>query len=413
MHPRATIVRNAWVVLLPELLWGFASALTIEGPMPAAFARHLGAGERFLGTWALIGSAVAGLGMLLTGWFVAGLATKRGFVFWGHVVTGVLYLPVALFARWGAGAGSAAAQAGALLGFGLFVLSLGLLMPAWLALVGALFPEGQRSRVLGLVFVVNRIGGILGGMVAGPLLALPWSGDDLWTLMWGLAALTAALGALPFLAAIETPVPAEPRKPLAQHLSAMVATLRELPDLRRFVGIDLLALSGFVLLAFYGHVALKERGLSESHAGVWIATAATAQLAGATLVAWAGGRLLPRRSLAAGALCAAAAATLVPAAHTVLAFGVVAALGGLYVVSRQTCHGPQVLRLSRGHEATRPLGVAMALGSLVQGGLPWAAGLLVPVTGFPPLFLAVAGLTALAAVLLLLCVGDAPRADVA
>ncbi len=410
--PRDTALRNAWVVLLPELLWGFASALTIEGPMPAAFARSLGGGERFLGAWALIGAAVAGLGMLFTGWFAASLATKRAFVFWGHVATGALYLPVALLPRWAQPLGPDVARAAALLGFGLYVFSLGLLMPAWLALVGALFPEGQRSRVLGLVFVVNRIGGIAGGWAAGRLLALPWHDHDVWTLLWGLAALTATLGGLPFLAALETPLPTEPRRPLRRHLAGLVESLRHTPGLGRFLSADLLALAGFVTLAFYGHVALRERGLPESRAGAWIAWAAGAQLAGAGAVAWAGSRLLPRRGLACGALAAAAAALLVPAAHTASAFDVVAVLGGLHLVSRQTCFGPQVLRLARGHEPTRPLGATMAVASLAQGCLPWIAGWLAPVTGFPALFFAVGGLSLLAAALLLLFVGDGPGADV-
>lgn len=412
MSPDRVQTRNAVAVLLPELLWGAASAMTIEGAMPAAFSEHLGAGEGFLGTWTLVGSMGSGVAMLFTAWAVSSLRTKRGFVFWGHVITGALYLPVALLARAAEPLGPQATQAAALVGFLAFVLSLGLLMPAWLALVGALFPEGQRSRVLGLVFVANRMGGIAGGLCVERLLALPWHGRDLWLLLWGLAAGLAVLAALPFLWIVERPQDRPPRVPLRQHFGSLLHALRDLPDLRRFVRADLLMVTGIVVLAFYGHVALRDRGVPESYAGRFTAVTGTAQLVGAALVAWGGTRLRPRRGLAVGALAASAAAVLTCLAQGPAGFSAVAALGGLFIVARQTCHGPQVLRMVRGHEPTHPLALAMAIAALAQGVLPLAVGLAAPVTGFPPLLLGVAASTLLAALWLAFRVGDAPSAGV-
>jgi MFS family permease len=410
--PRRTLLRNLLAVTLPELVWGFGSALTIESPIPAAFRGYLCGGEWFLGAWTLVGALASAAAMLLTSWFVQGLARKRAFVVVGHLVTGALYLPVILLARALGDDENGASQLGALVGYGLFALSLGFLMPAWMALIGALFPEGQRARVLGLIFALNRIGGVLGGLAAEAVLRSTWDLHDQWTWLWGVAAGMAMLGALPFLWVVEPQGRAVPRPSLRAHLGGLLGALRRLPDLRRFVVVDLLAVTGFVVLAYYGDMAFGVRGLPPESAGGLTAISAGAQLAGALLVAVAGSWLRPRRALAFGALAAGGAAVLTCVASTPFAFAGVAALGGLFLVARQTCHGPQVMRLAGPGDPTASLALAMAVGSLGQALLPFAAGALRPVTGFPPVFMTVAVLTLLGALLLLLRVGDAPSRDV-
>jgi hypothetical protein len=335
----------------------------------------LGAGEAFLGAWFLVGSLSIAVAMLATGWYVPSLAKKRRIVAWGHTVTGALYLPVGLLTRWAEPLGPAWSQAAALLGLALFMMSLGFLMPAWVALIGELFPEGRRARVMGLVFVVNR-------------------------LLWGLAAATATLGSLPLLAVVEPDVERQPRPRFGAHLRSLVHTFTELPAFRRFVALDLLAVSGFVTVAFYGDLALRERGLPQHWSGIWIAATAAAQLAGALAITAWGGRILPVTSLAWGAVCIGAASVLACVAREPVGFVAVAVLCGLYAVARQTSQGPQVMRLAPGREPTHPLALAMAVTSSVQALLPFAAGLLLPSTGFLPVFAAVA-LTTLSAAWLL------------
>jgi MFS family permease len=398
---RDPTVRNVLSVVGPELLWGFGSALTIEWPMPAAFAQHLGAGEWFLGAWGLVFALGTASAVLVTGWFVPSLPKKRGLVAWGHAVTGLLYLPVGLLPQWLAPLGPEAAQIATLCGYGVFVLSLGFLLPAWVGLIGELFPEASRTRVLGLVFLTNRVGGILGGIAAARLLKLDWHGSDLWTLLWGLAAAASALGSLPLLGVVEPPVERRARAPFLVHLKGIAHTLAELPALKRFIGMDLLAVAGLVTVSFYGDVALRERRIDTHWAGGWILVTAIAQVVGAALVTWWGGRVTPRRFLALGALCITGAALVTCVAESPWGFAAVAVLCGLYLVGRQTCHGAHVMRLARGHEPTQPLALAMASSAALGGLYPLVAGFLLPVTGFPPVFVASALVTAAAAVLLL------------
>lgn len=398
---RDPTLRNVLSVVGPELLWGFGSALTIEWPMPAAFAQHLGAHEGFLGAWGLVLSLGTAAAVLVSGWFVPSLAKKRGLVAWGHAITGLLYLPVGLLPLWVAPFGPEAAQLAALGSYAVFVLSLGFLLPAWVGLIGELFPEHNRTRVLGLVFLTNRVGGILGGFAAERLLRLDWHGGDLWALLWGLAAVASALGSLPLLGVVEPPVARRARAPFFVHLRGIAHTLAELPALKRFIGMDLLAVAGLVTVTFYGDVALRGRSIDTHWAGGLVLVTAVAQVIGAGLVTWLGGNVTPRRFLALGAISITLASLLTCLADSPWAFAGVAVLCGLFLVGRQTCHGAQVMRLARGHEPTQPLALAMASASALGGLFPLVAGLLLPVTGFPPVFVACALVTATAALLLL------------
>lgn len=381
--------RNLLAVTVPELLWGFASALTIESAMPASFRGYLCADEGFLGAWTLVTALAGAVAMLLTAWWVQPFVRRRAFVVWGHVVTGALYLPVILLAR-AMGDGEAASPAGALLGIGFFAFSMGFLMPAWLALVGALFPEGQRSRVLGLVFVVNRVGGIAGGLVAESVLRSSLEPDAQWLWLWVLAAVVGVLGGVPFLWIREVDGPASPRQPLVRYLVGLVTAARGQSALVRFLLVDLLIVAGWVVLAHYGDMAFDVRGLDPQAAGRFTAAAAAAQLAGALVVAAAGARLAPRAGVAAGGILIALAGVIACTGRSEAAFLAVAALTGAYLSTRQTCHGPQLLRVAGTADPTLALSLGMAVASLGAALLPFGAGLLRPVTGFPPIFIAVA-----------------------
>lgn len=399
--PPGSTLRNLLAVTVPELLWGFASALTIESAMPASFRGYLCADESFLGTWTLVTSLAGAVAMLLTAWWVQPLVRRRAFVVWGHVITGALYLPVILLAR-ALGDGETASATGALLGMGLFAFSMGFLMPAWLALIGALFPEGQRSRVLGLVFVVNRAGGIAGGLVAESVLRSALEPDAQWLWLWGLAAGVGVLGGVPFLWIREVDGAARPRQPLGAYLGGLVHAARGQAALVRFLLVDLLVVAGWVVLAHYGDMAFDVRGLDPQAAGRFTAAAAAAQLAGALVVAAAGSRLAPRVGLAGGGVCIALAGVLACTGQGEGAFLAVAALTGAYLSTRQTCHGPQLMRVAGAHDPTPALSLGMAVASLAAALLPFAAGLLRPVTGFPVLFATVSACALLGALLLVL-----------
>ncbi len=408
---RATF-RNVLAFAIPELGWGFAWALTLEPPMLAALSDAFGGSSTvvgLLGTVFFLGMAAP---MCLTGWVVEPMARKKPFVLWGHLATAAVWGLVALAIRVAGPSGPTLLWLSYVVGVLAFCASLGFLIPGWLGLFGELFEEGRRGRVLGVIFVFNRAGAALGGEVAHAFLR---SGGDpvaTWTWLWGLAFAAGFLGSLPF-AWIHEPVRPRPRRvSLRAHLSGLVGALRDLPALRRFVAVDALAAVAVVVPFCYGDVGLRHRGFAPSQAGRWVEIGAVAQVVAALVIGWAGPRILPRLALAAGLAAAAGAAVLVAVGATPLAYGVIAAASALFIVSRQTCHAPQVMRLSRGRDGTNPVAIALICVAPVQALGPLVAGWLAEVAGPGPVFLVVAAVIAAACFLLLARVPDAsPSVD--
>jgi hypothetical protein len=398
--------RNVVAYLMPEMAWGFASALTFESAMPAAFANAFDGAPSFVGSISLcaaFGLAAAGLA---TGWFVAPRARRMGVVLWGHVLTGLAYGAVALLVRVAAPSGDAAVRLAYVSGALLFFGSLGFVVPAWLGLLGHLFPEASRGRLLGTIFILHRCGGWLGGLVAQRVLAAPWDPVDQWSLMFALAMTAATLSSFSFLLVREPSRTPEPRHGPREYVRSLARSFRELPGLRRFVLADALGLTAMVMVVHYGDAAINFHGIDPVWAGRWIAVASVAQLATACAVAILGSRLAPRRGIALGLALVTFAAPLAAVARAPQTFAVVAAAGGCFLTLRMTCHAPMVLRLARGRDGTAPLGLATALTQPVTGIAPFVAGVLVPFAGHAAVFACVAACTLVATLLLLLYVPD-------
>jgi hypothetical protein len=286
----------------------------------------------------------------------------------------------------------------------LFFATVGLLIPGWLALVGELFPPGMRARVLGITFVVNRLGALLGGGVARLVLATRWSPEDQWTLLFALAGAAAFVGSLPFAWVVEEPRPRPPRRSLRRYLGGLWAAVRELAGLRRFLVADLLGITTMVTIFFYADAAIRKDGIHESWAGIWVALAASGQMAVSGLVAWTGDRVTPRiwLAVATGFCVVGAAAAAVGGGGW--AYALAAVMGGAWFGVRASCHAPQVMELAPGRDGTAPIGIAVAFAMVVQGLAPYGAGLLLPTVGYGPIFGAVAALCLVSGLLLLLWV---------
>jgi MFS family permease len=400
------VLRNFLAFALPELGWGFAFALTLESPMLAAFGKAFhgtSATVGALGTVFFVGSAVP---MCLTGWVVEPMARKRPFVLWGHFTTacvwGVIALGLALAAPHGDGPAWLVYVPGILV----FALGLGFLLPAWLGLFGELFEERHRGRVLGLVFVFNRGGAALGGLVSQAILGGGGDRVTQWTWIFGLAFVAGTLGSLPFAWVREPVLARPPRVPLREHLAGLARAIRELPALARFVAVDAIATIAYGITFEYPDVGLRHRGFPESESGHWVEVGAIAQVGFALAIGWAGARWKPRTVLACGLASAALAAAATAFATGRLAFDAIAVAVSLFMVTRQTSHAPQVLRCSRGRDGTTPIAIAMTCIAPSQALAPLATGALVGVVGPAPVFLGLAVVAALACVLLVRVVPD-------
>lgn len=399
--------RNALAYSLPELFWGFAWAVSIDSPMPAAFAKGFGGSESLVGAFALCIALGLGLPMLFTEYVIAPFKRKRTFLFWGHVAPAVLLILLAGWIHLMQGHDPAYVRAGYLLGIGLFFVAIGFQVPLWLGLVGDLFPHNRRARVLGIAFAFNRTGALAGGFLAEHVLGLDWYAHDQWELLFGVAGGLMLFGCIPFLFLVEEAREPRRRPPLREYFGILWRTWQALPALRRFVRADFLGCAAFIALMFYGDAAIREHGAHESWAGVWSRSYSGAQLVLAIVVAAVGARVTERRWLILGSIACAVGAVAAGLASEPVWFHVPACLLGVYMLIRMTCNGPEILRLAGGGDGTTPIAIAWFVVVPMQGLGPFIAGeALIPSFGYAPVFFAVA---CLAFVCALLWAFDRPR----
>ena len=396
---------------VPELFWGMAWALAIDGPMVAAYRDTFGLGESFVGMAWFVGSfAIGALGLFSALW-VEPLRHKRAFVFWGHVAGGVALLLGALLIHQGSDQGPGPATAAYLIAVAAFFLTVGTLMPGWLALVGELFEGGMQSRVLGVTFVANKIAAFVGGQfVARAILGTSWTGSDQWSFLFLVAGVLAVVGSLPFLWIVESPRPRPSRMRVRPYLASLRAALRELPGLRRFISADVLGITLMLVQAYAADAAIQAAELPRADAGHWVALGAGGMLGMSALVAWRATHVHPRTWFALGSgagilasLCAAYGSTAfareLGGVHA--AFDLAAIGNGVYLGVRASCHAPLIMRLSPGRDGTAPIGVAVACIMLMQGTAPVLGARLIVAFGYVPLFLVVAACGLVSLVLLL------------
>ena len=397
----STPVRNTLAYAVPELFWGLAWGATLEGPLVAAFSEGFGGSEAYVGTVSLLTALGLALPMFLSAFWVESLRRKRAFVFWGHVVGGAVFFVVVALLQIAGPDGPALARLAYLVGLTLFFISVGFLVPAWLALVGELFPPHAQARVLGVTFFANRIGALAGGAIAFRTLSAEWSAIDQWTLLFSLAGAAGVVGSLPFLLLVESPRSRPARPPLLHYFRGLARALRDLPALRRFIAADLLGVTAMVTLFFYARAAIHRDGFHESMAGQWVMVGALAQMGMSALVAWRGERVRPRTWLALGLAAAVLGAGLASVGGSALVYAATAAAMGLWMAARNSCHAPQIMRLAPGRDGTAPIGLAVGLAMPMAGLAPFLAGLLIPSTGYAPVFWAVGVACAVSALLLL------------
>ncbi len=397
------LIRNIIAFVIPEVLWGFAWTTMIDNPMPAAYAKSFCADEWMVGAFALCAAVGLGVPMLFTAWALEPLRRKKGLVFWWHVVPALM---VGALAAWVGLTDGRHPELAFLIGFGLFFLSVGFVVPAWMSLIGDLFPDRLRSRLLGFAFAGNKVGGLLGGFLAQRMLASSLPAEEQWTWLFSIGAAALLVGSFPFLLIVEPEGTATPRQPMRSYLRSLRNCWRDLHHFRRFVKIDMLAVTAFALIWFYGDAAMRNHGMHESWAGVWSRVSSGAQLSIALLIGWLGARLSQRRWLQLGSLVMVGGALLATVADQSWQFTCVAAAGGAYLVIRMTCQGPQVFRLTPGRDGAAPIAISWAMTMPVQGLLPFLSSLAIPHIGYAPLFILVAIASLVAVVLLSYCVPD-------
>lgn len=369
-------MRNLSLFAGAEFLWGFAWTLAIEHPIPATFAKDTGAGSGLVGVLTLGTALALGLTILVSPWILTPLRRKAGLVFWGHLAAALVLVGLA-----------------ALLGLGLiqdpgvlsvvypsmvtvFFLLIGLQGPAWFSLIGDLYPDHLRTRMMGLTFTSNRLGGVLAGVINGVLLDQPWSSGDKWGCVFLIAGLAMVVGSFPFLALTEKPRVRRRRPPFLAYLGELRDELRVAPDLARFLVWDGLSALAMVLVAYYGDAALRLHHAPEAMAGRWASIMAGTQAGVALLMAVVGPRVSARTWIAGSNALVGLAAVIAAFAPSAAWTDLVAALVGTWLVVRISAVAPYVFRLTPGRDGTVPMALQGIVSLPVIAVSAWVAGLL-------------------------------------
>lgn len=384
----------------------FASQSTI---LPA-FAAHLGAPNVVIGAI----PAVMTAGWLLPSLFAAGhtasLPRRLPFVLRWTVWERVPFVVLAAAAF-----GLAERAPGATLALLLVMLLVltgvgGMLMPAWMDVVGRAVPTTLRGRFFGAGAVLGGLGGLAGSAVVTWVLArMPAPAS--FGVCFLLAALCMALSFVALALVREPPVPAPaPATPLRAYLGGVPALLRRDRNFSWFLLARGCAALGLMASGFFTVYALEAHGAETWRVGVFTSLILAGQVAGNLLLGWLADRVGHRLVIAAGVASTLTADLVALLAPSLAAFSLVFVLHGAHLAAINVSSLTILLEFAPG-EAERPtyIGLGSTLTGPIAVGAPLGAGLLADAAGFRTLFVTAAVFGAAALAVLLGRVRD-PRA---
>jgi MFS family permease len=385
-----------------------ALACASPGAILPAFAESLGAPNVVIGAI----PAVMTLGWLLPSLFAAAhtesLGRKLPFILRWTVWERVPFLVLA-------GAAFALAEPAPGLTLAVTLSSLlvitgvgGLLMPAWMDVVGRAVPTTLRGRFFAGSSALGNVGGLLASLGATWILAsVP--GPAGFALCFLAAALLMALSFVALAATREPPAapPARARR-LGAHLARVPDLLRRDPDLSWFVAARCLGALGTLGAGFFTVHALRAHEAAPWQPGVFTAVTLAGQLGGNLALGWLADRSghLPSVLVGVGAMALANVVALW--APTLAAFTLVFALVGIHQAAIHVSSQTIMLEFAPGPEE-RPTYVGLGNTAVAPPAVlgPLVAGLAADRVGLPAVF-AVGAACGLAGLGLLARVAD-PR----
>jgi MFS family permease len=383
----------------------FASQSTV---LPA-YAVHLGAPNLVIGAI----PAVMATGWLLPALFAAGhteaLPRRLPFVMrytvWERAPFLVLAATAFLVAERAPGV-AVAVMLGSLL---TITLVGGVLMPAWMDVVGRTIPTHLRGRFFGLWSSVGSVGGLAGSVLTGYVLSAvraPLSFGVCFVVGAVLMALSyAALGLT------REPLVSRPasRTSVGGYLKRVPAILRRDTNFSWFLAARALAVLGAMASGFYTVHALRAHGATGWHVGLFTAVLYAGQIAGNAAFGWLADRAGHRLVMVAGAAAMAAANGVAFTVTTLGAYAVTFALVGLNQAAANVSNQNVLLEFApTSDERPTYIGLGNTFVAPVALAAPVGAGLVADAWGLGLVFVLAGCTGAAAAALLLVHVRD-PR----
>jgi MFS family permease len=383
----------------------FASQSTI---LPA-FAETLGASNLVIG-------AIPAL--MTVGWFMPSLLAaghtetlrhRLPFVLRWTVWERVPFAALALLAFFVAGPAPALAR-GLLLALLLFTTAVGgILMPAWMDIVGRTIPTHLRGRFFGITSLVANAGGMLGSIfTAWVLAAVAAPASYGWC--FAAAAVCMALSYAALAVTREPPVTAPAAAvPLRTYLRRIPGLLRRDRNFRRFLVARTVVAGGTMAPAFYTVYALRALGAEAWQVGVFTSVLLSGQMVGNLVLGWLADRRGHLLVIALGAAAMGLASATALAATSLEVYAAVFALTGVLQAAANVSNLNVLLEFAPTVEE-RPTYVG--LGTTAVAPMVFAApllgGLVADAAGFRAVFALGGALGAVGLVLVLWLVRD-PR----
>jgi MFS family permease len=384
----------------------FASQSTI---LPA-FAAHLGAPNVVIGAI----PAVMTLGWFLPSLFAAGytesLARKLPFIVRYTIWERVPFIVLALSAFFLADRAPAAAL-GLLLLMLLVVTGVGgVLMPAWMDVIGRAIPVTVRGRFFAFANLAASVGG-LGGSVATASILAAVPAPASYGVCFACTTVFLALSYIALLA-VREPATTEsaPATRLSEYLSRIPALLGRDPNLTWFLTARAFGMVGSIGSAFYTVYALGAWDAPAAQAGVFTTLLFVGQMAGNVVLGWLADRRGHRVVIILGLGATLAGNLIAIGAPSLGVFGLAFVMLGFQIAAMNISNLNVMLEFAPG-PAAQPtyIGLGTTLLAPVAFGAPIAAGLLADARGFVAVF-AVAAVGASVALALLLTRVRDPRA---
>ena len=384
----------------------FASQSTI---LPA-FAVHLGAPNVVIGAI----PAVMTLGWFLPSLFAAGytesLARKLPFVLRYTVWERVPFIVLALAAFFIADRAPGAALAVMLLMLLVVTGVGGVLMPAWMDLIGRILPVTLRGRFFAFANLAASVGGLGGSVATASILnAVPAPAS------YGVCFVcTTVFMALSYVALMAVREPAStnsaPATRLSEYLSRVPALLGRDPNLTWFLAARAFGMIGSIGGAFYTVYALGAWKAPAAQAGVFTTLLFVGQMAGNMVLGWLADRRGHRLVIILGLGATLAGNLIAIAAPSLVVFGLAFVMLGFQISAMNVSNLNVLLEFAPG-PAAQPtyIGLGTTLLAPIAFGAPITAGLVADARGFVAVF-TVAALAASVALALLLARVRDPRA---
>ena len=384
----------------------FASQSTI---LPA-FAAQLGAPNVVIGAI----PAVMTLGWFLPSLFAAGhtetLRRKLPFVVRFTVWERVPFLVLALTAFVLAGRAPGLALAVLLLMLLTITGVGGVLMPAWMDIVGRAVPVTLRGRFFAASSLCAGVGGVAGSFVTARILAAVPAPASYGVCFLCAAGCMAASYVALVLVREPPAAAASPPVALRTYLARVPALLRRDRNLRWYLAARAFAIVGMMGGGFYTVYALSAWAPPASQVGVFTTLLLAGQIVGTVTLGWLADRSGHRLVIITGLAATVAANVLALAAPSLAAFGAVFVLAGLQSAAITISNLNVLLEFAPSPEE-RPTYIGLGTTSIapVAFGAPLVAGLVADARGFASVFVVATVVGAIGLALLVAVVRDPRR----